>query len=148
MDYSPPGFCLHGILQARTLEWVAMPVSRESPQPRDWTHISYISCIGRQKYSVIVTISSIIFQSSPHFSCQFASTIHGVAKSWTRLSNWTELTESDFTSRIVFSWPKDFIPLSNANTGRKGSPNLIRYLHLGVYKILNRNPGSLEYKLY
>ena len=34
-----------GILQARILEWVAMPSSRGSSQPRDWTHISYVSCI-------------------------------------------------------------------------------------------------------
>ena len=30
------------------LEWVAMSSSRGSSQPRDWTHISYVSCIGRQ----------------------------------------------------------------------------------------------------
>jgi len=48
MDYSPPSFSLHGILQGRILEWVAMPSSRESSWPRDWTRISYISCIGRR----------------------------------------------------------------------------------------------------
>ena len=36
-----------GILQARILEWVAMPSSRGSSQPRDLIHISYVSCIGR-----------------------------------------------------------------------------------------------------
>ena len=34
MDCSPPGSCVHGILQARTLEWVAMPSSRALPDPR------------------------------------------------------------------------------------------------------------------
>ena len=34
MDYSSPGSSVHGILQARILEWVAMPSSRGSPQPR------------------------------------------------------------------------------------------------------------------
>ena len=34
-----------GFLQTRILEWVAMPFSRGSSQPRDWTHVSYISCI-------------------------------------------------------------------------------------------------------
>ena len=47
MDYSLPGSSVHGILQARILEWVAMPFSRGSSQPRDWTQVSYISCIGR-----------------------------------------------------------------------------------------------------
>ena len=37
-----------GILQARILEWVAMPSFRGSSQPRDQTHISYVSCIDRQ----------------------------------------------------------------------------------------------------
>jgi len=37
-----------GTLQARILEWVAVPSSRTSSQPRDWTRISYVSCIGRQ----------------------------------------------------------------------------------------------------
>ena len=40
MDCSPPGSSVHGILQARILEWVAMPSSRGSSRPRDWTHIS------------------------------------------------------------------------------------------------------------
>ena len=37
MDYSPPGSSVHGILQARILEWVAMPFSRgSSPKDRTW----------------------------------------------------------------------------------------------------------------
>ena len=47
MDCSQPGFSVHGILQARTLEWVAMPSSRGPSLSRDQTCISYISCIGR-----------------------------------------------------------------------------------------------------
>ena len=47
MDYSPPGSSVHGILQARLLEWVAMPSSRRSSQPRDWTQGSQVSCIDR-----------------------------------------------------------------------------------------------------
>ena len=48
MDYSPPGFSVHGISQARILEWVAISYSRGSSKPRDWTHISCSSCPGRQ----------------------------------------------------------------------------------------------------
>ena len=36
---------VRGILQARILEWVAMPSSRWSSWPRDWTCLSYISCV-------------------------------------------------------------------------------------------------------
>ena len=32
-----------GILQARILEWVAVPFSRQSSQPRDWTQVSHIA---------------------------------------------------------------------------------------------------------
>ena len=47
MDCRPLGFSVHGILQARILEWVAMPSSRGSSQPMDQTHTCYVSCIGR-----------------------------------------------------------------------------------------------------
>ena len=40
MDCSPPGSSVQGILQARILEWVAMPSSRRSSQPRDQTQVS------------------------------------------------------------------------------------------------------------
>ena len=44
MDYSPPGFSLSmRILQARILEWVAMPSFRGSSLPRDWTQVSCIA---------------------------------------------------------------------------------------------------------
>ena len=39
MDCSPPGSSVHGVFQARILEWVAIPYSRESSQPRDQTCI-------------------------------------------------------------------------------------------------------------
>ena len=48
VDCSPPGSSVHGILQARILEWVAMPAFRASSQPRDQTRVSYVSCISRQ----------------------------------------------------------------------------------------------------
>ena len=47
MDYSPPGSSVHGIVQARMLEWVAMTSSRGSSRPGIQTLISYVSCIGR-----------------------------------------------------------------------------------------------------
>ena len=41
---SPPGSSVHGIFQAKIVEWVAISYSKGSSQARDWTHIS---CIGR-----------------------------------------------------------------------------------------------------
>ena len=43
MDCSLPGSSVHGILQARILEWVAMSFSRESSWPRDRTQVSHIA---------------------------------------------------------------------------------------------------------
>ena len=40
MDCSPPSSSVHGSLQARALEWVALPFSRGSSQPRDQTWVS------------------------------------------------------------------------------------------------------------
>ena len=42
MECNLPGSSVYGILQARILEWVAMPFTRGSSPPRDWTHVSYI----------------------------------------------------------------------------------------------------------
>ena len=46
MDSSPPDSSVHGVFQARTLEWVAISFSREYSQPRDQTHISCIIAGG------------------------------------------------------------------------------------------------------
>ena len=46
MDCSPRGSSVHGILQARILEWVTMPSSRGSSPPRNRTRISYGSYIA------------------------------------------------------------------------------------------------------
>ena len=43
MDFSLPGSSVHGILQARILEWVAIAFSGGSSQPRDWTPVSLIA---------------------------------------------------------------------------------------------------------
>ena len=43
-----PGSSVHGIFQARILEWAAISFCRGSPQPRDRTIVSYIFCTGRQ----------------------------------------------------------------------------------------------------
>ena len=43
MDCSPPGSSIHGIFQARVLEWAAISFSRGSSQPRDRTQVSCIA---------------------------------------------------------------------------------------------------------
>ena len=53
VDRSPPGSSVHGILQARTLEWVAMPSSRGSFQRSDQTCVSLCLPYARQVTSVV-----------------------------------------------------------------------------------------------
>jgi len=48
INCSLPGSSVHGILQSRILEWVAISISRGSSWSTDRTQISYSSCIGRQ----------------------------------------------------------------------------------------------------
>ena len=55
---SPPGSSIHGILQARILEWVAMSFSRGSFQPRDRT---WVSCITGRCFTVWTTREALLF---------------------------------------------------------------------------------------
>ena len=61
MDCSPPGSSVHGISQARTLEWVAVSYSRISCRPRNQT---LVACTGRQ-------ILYQSYQGSPAFTWSY-----------------------------------------------------------------------------
>ena len=52
MDCSLPGSSVHGIFQARVLEWVAIPFSRRSSRPGDWTRVS---CIAGRFFTIWAT---------------------------------------------------------------------------------------------
>ena len=74
MDCSLPGTSVHGILQARTLEWAAVPSSRGSSRPRDPTCVSYTQAgssplAAPGKPSVLTHV--LLRLSSPHsvFHC-------------------------------------------------------------------------------
>ena len=51
MDCNPPSSSVHGILQAKILEWVVVPSSRGSSQPKDRTHISCVSCVAGRVFT-------------------------------------------------------------------------------------------------
>ena len=67
MNHNPPGSSVHGIFQARIMEWVAIPFSRGSSWPRDRT---LVSCIGRRVlYHWAIReapLASIVVQSLSH----------------------------------------------------------------------------------
>ena len=68
MDCSPPGSSIHGILQARILEWIAISFSRGSPWPRDWTQASRIASrcfnLWATREAPLLIISSVQFSCS------------------------------------------------------------------------------------
>ena len=60
VDCNPPGSSVHGILQARILELVALSFSRGSSRPGDQTCVSRVSCIGRRVLSHLCHLGSPI----------------------------------------------------------------------------------------
>ena len=52
MDSSLPGSSVHGIFQARVLEWVTISFSRGSSWPKDWTQVS---CIAGRHFTLWAT---------------------------------------------------------------------------------------------
>ena len=66
MDCSLPGSSVHGILQARIVEWVAIPFSRGSFQTRDQTQVSYIAL--NLERSVLHFILYLIFLPDINFA--------------------------------------------------------------------------------
>ena len=53
MDYSLPGFSVHGIFQARIPEWVTISYCRVSSQHREQIRVSGVFCIGRQIFTSV-----------------------------------------------------------------------------------------------
>ena len=65
VDYSLPGSSLHGIFQARILEWVAIPFSKESFWPRGQT---WVSCIAGRFFTVWATREALNHWTAREFS--------------------------------------------------------------------------------
>ena len=66
IDCSPTGSSVHEILQARILEWVAIPFSRGSSHPKDWTQVSriaggFFTSWATRKLSILVIIFVVFF---------------------------------------------------------------------------------------
>ena len=106
MDHSPSGSSVHGILQARILEWVAMPFSRGSSRPRGWTCISYVSCIGRwvlyQYHHLPLPIWRWYFFSWMRYDC-FSSI------SCSHVSREVRMEELSSAVTLFFSGMKNFL---------------------------------------
>ena len=56
MDCSPPGSSVHGISHTRIWEWVAIPFSKGSSQPSEWT---WVSCIAGRFFTIKATVRNL-----------------------------------------------------------------------------------------
>ena len=123
MDCSPPGFSVHGILQARILEWVTIPISRGSSWPRDQIKVSCIA--GRFfivrattiPYSLLKVIKLsqwcylTISSSDASFSFSFNFSQHqSLPKSWLFASGGQSIGASASASILPLSI-QDWFPL-------------------------------------
>ena len=130
MDHSPPGSSVHGILQARRLEWVAMPSSRGSSQPRDQSRVSCVSCIGRQ------VLYHQHHLGSPIVNNQF----HSVAQSCPTLCNPMDCSRSGFPAhhklpelpQTAVHWVSDAIQPSHPLSPSPPAFNLAQ--HQGLFQ--------------
>ena len=69
MDCSPPGSSVHGISQARILEWVAISFSRGSSWPRNWTQVSGIAGRFFTDWASRESLVSVVSSSLDARSC-------------------------------------------------------------------------------
>ena len=83
MDCSPPGSSVHGILQARILEWVAMPSSREEGFPGGSDGKASACNVGDP--ALIPGLGRSSGEGNPFSYNPYKAIVHGVAKSRTRL---------------------------------------------------------------
>ena len=97
MDCELSDSSLHGISQTRILEWVAMPSSRGSSRPREWIHVSCISCDTAGFLTAESPGKPCLHHTVVQYSClenpmdwgTWWAAVHGVAGSQTWLSNFT-----------------------------------------------------------
>ena len=69
MDYSPPSSSVHGIFQARILQYIASSFFRGSSRPRDQTHLSCAFCVGRWVLCQLRQLGKPIFLYEAIMAC-------------------------------------------------------------------------------
>ena len=109
VDYSLPGFSIHGILQARILEWVTNSFSRESSWPRDGTRVSCI--VGRHfnlwatREAQVLVIQSCLTLCDPMDCSLSGFSVHVILLA--RMLEWVAISFSRGSS-----WPWDWTQVS------------------------------------
>ena len=153
MDCCPPGSSVHGILQARILEWVAISSSRGSPRPRDRTHVS---CTAGRFFTIWATReaeedkrNSNLKNSSRGFFLQPNGSPDWYFQPWPLprtldedLNGFTDISNELAQKRVLDStFPHPYWLLFQAPRLRKGQYNPLGYLNQKSRDI----PGSLSF---
>ena len=140
MDGNPPVSSVHGILQARILEWVATSYSRRSSWPRDWTQVSCVSCTAGRFFSTSTTWK----------------TQDGAAAAAKSLRSCPTLCNSIDDSPPGFSLPGilqarilEWVAISFSKDGTS-APQITVYVPLNMFKPYEKNNSSrnITYKKF
>ena len=137
MDYTAPDSSVHGILQPRILEWVAIPFSRGSSGTRDWTLVSCIT--GR--FFTIWAPGNCHFESSILWIHFTASLIEGFITLVTGV-DWSR--NQEILILVLSMWPW---------ASRISSPSVFLKLSQGIFSVcgwrvyynISESPGALGF---
>ena len=131
MDCSPSGSSVHGILQARILEWVAIPFSRGSSWPRDQSWVSCIASIfftiWAKQLGLLLYISTFrrIYRGASLVT-QMVKTLPALQETWVWFLGWEDPLEKGMaTHSSILAWR---IPWTEETGGlqSKGSQRVYR----------------------
>ena len=140
MDCSPPSSSVHGIFQARILKRVAISYTRGSSKPRDWTHITCVSYIGR---SILTTSTAWEAQNGLVVLNSFSFCLS--IKLLISLSNWMRTLLGILGCRFfVFHHFRYIVPLPSRVSDAKSANSLmgvplyvICFFSLAAFSILS-----------
>ena len=98
MDFSSSDSSVHGIFQARILEWFDMPSSKGSSWPRDWTQVS---CLPYWQAGSLPRVPP----GRASLVAQMVKNLPTMRETWVRLLGWEDpLEESMATHSDVLAW--------------------------------------------
>ena len=104
IDWSPPDSSVHGIFQARMLEWVAISSSRGSSWPRDGAHVSCVSCTDRQYHQECQDISLELEYS------RAKRPAYGFREIWYSMDFQKKMGEEFTSQKDTVSWSTEALP--------------------------------------
>ena len=124
MDCSPPGSFVHGIFQARILEWIAVPSCKGSSQPRNQTHVS---CTGRQILYHWATRES----QNTGYPAEFEFEIKNKGFSWYKYIQW------NIWMSCIYLAP---LNKDSAHSWWKRDVSIVLKLHVSLWKVCHIRP--------